>query len=163
MPKTNPFDNRPITWQDKRSAGYFQPHGDFERHGSLQENPRTWSGQKAVWSARVIVGFKRRGKKPATLNMLVRIVKRVRTQQIGDPSSSFLTQRGLYRHNDTGEIVDEPGAQVVLIDTHNTPPKVFEQQAEQLAEIIARELDQAEVIVEIQKNGVSQSVFGVGP
>lgn len=160
MPKSNPFDNRALIWQDKRSAGYFNPQGALERHG-VQPNPRTWSGEKAVWSARVIVGFARRGKKPATMNMLVRIVKRVRTQQTGDPSATFLTQRGLYRHNDTGEIVDEPGAQVVLIDTHDTPPRTFEKHAEEIAETIARELEQAEVIVEIQKNGVSQSVFGV--
>jgi hypothetical protein len=162
MPKITPFDNRPISWHDKKSAGHFAPEGKPKWYG-VQPNPRSWSSEKETWIGRVIVGFARRGKKDVTMNELVAIVRRVRELQTRDPSSTFLAQRGLYRHRDSGEVVDEDGAQVVIIDTHDTPPKKFEKQIEELAEILARQLGQEEVIVEIQKNGISQTVFGVGP
>lgn len=160
------IDYRELHWTGG-GGGSFYPNPDsaLECHGdrALLSNPQLWEGGKVTWSARVIVGFKRRGKKPATMNQLVRVVRQVRTKQAGNPSSSFLFQRGIYRHSDSGEIVDEPGAQVLIINTFGATPKEFERQITELAEVIADKLDQAEVIVEIQRNGVSKHVFGVGP
>lgn len=44
-----------------------------------------------------------------------------------------------------------------------TSKKKFIKQIERLSEDLATELEQAEVIVEIQKDGVTQRAFGMGP
>ena len=153
--------NNPVRWRE----GEFVPQGCFKVHGKYREqnNPRTWTASGPTYAARIIVGFKRKGKRAATLDSLVRVVRRVRQEQVGDPSSSFLTQRGIYRHG-SGKIVDEPGAQVVLINVpqFNTTPKKFEAQVEELAEAIVVTLEQDEVIVEIQRDGRVVRSFGVG-
>ena len=88
---------------------------------------------------------------------------------VGDPGASFLSQRGLYRH-DAGGIVDEPGAQVVIINVErvmpngkkiSVSPRRFEKDVERLSEDIATTFDQESVIVEIQKNGITQRSFGM--
>lgn len=152
-----PFNNRPMFWQ---GGGSFVPRGDLAPRALLTENPVRWDS-KVTWAARVIVGFKRKGKRPITLAQLVRLVREIHIEQVGDPGSSFLRQRGLYRH-DSGSIVDEPGAQVVIFNVSGVSPKTFEKQIEQLAEDVATEFDQESVIVEIQRNGVTQRTFGMG-
>jgi len=159
MPKFD-IDHRALHW----NGGSFTPSTDtaIVYGEALEPNPELRDYGKVTWSARLIVGFKRRGKKAATLNQLVKIVRETRTKQTGNPSSTFLMQRGIYRHDDSGEVVDEPGAQVLIINM-GASQKDFEKQMTELAEVIAVKLDQAEVIVEIQRNGVSKRVFGVGP
>ncbi|GAG10948.1 unnamed protein product, partial [marine sediment metagenome] len=78
--------------------------------------------------------------------------------------ASFLTQRGIYQHHDPqkGTVV-ENGAQIIIINTSTASPQQFEQQMIQLAEQIAATLRQEEVIVEIQRNGVTQRVHGIAP
>lgn len=165
-----PFNNHPMTW---RGGGVFRPEGKFEVVGSdeavAQDNPIKW-GSRETWAARVIVGFKRRGKKPITMSQLVRLVRKIRLEQVGDPGATFLAQRGLYRH-DAGGIVDEPGAQVVIFNADRVmpngkkvavTPRRFEKDIEKLSEDIATVFDQESVIVEIQKNGITQRTFGMG-
>lgn len=158
-----PVNNRPLFWRN----GSFRPQGPLELVGkprlALNDNPFNWEDSGPTWGARVIVGFNRRGRRAVTMNQLVRLVRRIRLEQVGDPAATFVAQRGLYRHG-TGEIVDEPGAQVILINTPNlgTTPAQFEKQVEKLSEDIATELGQDEVIVEIQENGFTRRTFGMG-
>lgn len=163
-----PFDNRPVAWKAGRRGitGLFKPNGAiswYTTERDLTENPLRWEGGSETWTGRVIVGFARLNKPDVTLKDLIRVTRRMREHQTQDPSATFLLQKGIYRHKESGTVVEEDGAQVVIIDTHDTPPKKFEDQIVELAEAIARELEQEEVIVEIQKNGISQRVVGVGP
>lgn len=161
-----------LSWTNKNGGGSFAPSGKLECHGdaSVLSNPRRWESEADTWSARVIVGFRPRDAPPDLKvdarqkeDLLVRLVRQTREAQVGDPGATFLTQRGLYRHVESGEVVDEPGMQVILINTtEGVTPKQFERQVEDLAELVADKFDQEEVIVEIQKNGVSQQVFGIG-
>lgn len=164
-----PIHNKALFWQ---GGGAFKPEGPIElvSSASLAQNPVKWDSRE-TWAARVIVGFKRKGKKPVTMNQLVKLVRKIRLEQVGDPGVSFLAQRGLFRH-DSGTLVDEPGAQVVIInvervfpDGHKVEvsPEEFERQIEELSEDIATRLEQESVIVEIQKNGITQRTFGMGP
>lgn len=158
-----PIHNHVMFWNN----GSFRPEGKIEivsdSSGPLN-NPFNWDSQEPTWAARVIVGFKRQGKPPVTMDELVQLVWRIREEQVGNPSSTFLTQRGLYQHK-SGAVVDEPGAQVVLINTPDlkTSKDKFIEQVENLAEDVATELGQDEVIVEIQKDGITQRAFGMGP
>jgi hypothetical protein len=156
------INNSPVYWR----GGAFFPEGAFQVYGEIPpaNNPKKWQESGATWAARIIVGFKRQGKRQVTMNQLVRIVRRMRQEQVGNPSSTFLSQRGLYRHSDTGEVVDEPGAQVILINlsAFKTSSGEFEEQVEAIAEAIVEELEQNEVIVEIQRNGMIKKTFGIG-
>lgn len=162
-----------LSWTNRNGGGSFTPKGKLECHGdkSVLENPRRWESETDIYSARIIVGFRPQDAPPGfevrnvgqKENDLVALVKKIRIAQVGDPGATFLEQRGLYRHVKSGEVVDEPGAQVIIFNTtKGVTPRQFERQVEILAEIIAEAFDQEEVIVEIQKNGISQKVFGIG-
>jgi hypothetical protein len=100
---------------------------------------------------------------------VVRIVRRVRKQQVGDPAATFVLQRGIYTHTakDDGDrlTVDEKGAQIFLLNTPElgTSVTVFKKQMEDLAEILATDLRQEAVILEIQRGGSTQVTISMGP
>lgn len=167
-------NTRVFSWSHKSGGGSFSPSGRRTVVGdaALLSNPRRWEAEGDTFAARIIVGFRpkdapadfrlTRSATDAIEDLVVGIVRDMRTGQVGDPGATFLSQRGLYKHAERGEVVDEPGMQVVLINTTGATAKQFERDAEDIAERLAVALDQEEVIVEIQKNGVTQTVFGVG-
>jgi hypothetical protein len=107
--------------------------------------------QGAQRSARMFVGLSVGNKPTHTVDDVVAITRRVRQAQGADPSSSFLLQRGVYQGS-TG-VVEEDSVQVVILD-FGTKAKLFEKQMVELAETLARELQQEVVYVEMQRNGV---------
>lgn len=158
-----PVDLRAAVWARPNGWGMFQPNGRRRFYGTdFRKNPKRWESGSDVWAARLFVGFRSAVDHDVIYAMddLVPIVRDARIEQTGDPSSSFLSQHGLYRHDD-GTLVEEPGAQVILINVGEAPDK-FEQHMIELAEAIASELDQEEVVVELQRGGITQRVFGVG-
>ena len=144
----------------KPRGGMFRPNGRLTYHG-MHINPDHGSSEKTR-AGRIIVGFNVGGEPKYGMEDLIRIVKRVRQEQVGNPSSTFIAQTGICQHH-SGDVVTEQGAQVIIIDTMSTKRKAFTRQMVELAETIARELEQEEVIVEIQKNGISEVTIGVGP
>lgn len=146
-------------------AGSFRPHGRLEQHGRpLVANPEIWESGEATLAGRLIIGFNIGTEPVWSVDDLIPIVRRVRERQVGDPSASFVLQRGIYKHKDPAhDIVEEDGAQVILIATEAETPAAFRRDLVALAEEIARRLEQESVIVEIQENGITQVVLGVGP
>ncbi len=162
MALTLPTDNRTALWSKPHGGwGSFRPHGRRSCHGKrYQPNKKTWSGGQETWSSRLFVGFNVGPRTEYEMADLIAIVRRVREAQTGDPSSTFVSQRGIYKHQDSGLVVEEPGGQVIIISP-GTSPDAFTGQMVELAEEIAEELDQEEVVVEIQRRGIVQDVFGV--
>lgn len=158
MPQVIPANLRPSSWTrvDGRHC-VFQPHGRRGQVG-LFPNRQVWESDE-TWAARLFVGFNVGPRTVHDMDDLVAIVRAVRERQTGNPSSSFLYQRGIYRHHD-GAVVDEPGAQVIIINMGATPAQ-FRRDMIDLAEAIAVALTQEEVVVELQKNGVMSAVMGV--
>lgn len=160
-----PFNPSTLHWNPARPhrSGTFRPQGRLEQHGPepLVRNPRGW-GSKETLAARLIVGFSVRSVPTYSLDDLINIVERVRREQVKNPSASFVSQRGIYQHHD-GETVTEDGAQVFIINLEKLTEDEFTDQMVELAEVVAREMQQEEVIVEIQKNGISQETIGVVP
>ena len=158
-----PVDTRRAIWA--RADGLLQtfvPNGRKRSHGkTFAKNPVRWEAGADIWGARLFVGFNVGRETVYTMEDLIPIVRSVREEQTGDPSSSFLSQHGIYRHKE-GDIVEEPGAQVIIINLTGTTPQQFENQMVALAEEIAEQLHQEEVVVEIQRSGLVQRVFGVG-
>jgi hypothetical protein len=161
-----------FSWRNGSDIGWFQPNGSIHVHGDdvgLTPNSRLWESDDALYSARIIVGFKVKRKNRWTMNDIVRIVKRERKKQVGNPSSTFLLQRGLYAHteHEGGRplVVDERGAQVIILNTPDlgTGIREFQGQMEELAETLATELRQEAVILEIQKGGLTVKTISMGP
>ena len=161
-----------FSWGHKGDVGWFQPNGLLEVNGrseDLKANKELWSAGKPLYAARLFVGFNVGSKPRWKLDDVVRIVRRVRKKQVGDPSSSFVLQRGIYAHTERvgGKqlIVDEKGAQIILVNTPEleTSPRDFQNQMTELAEILATELKQEAVIVEIQQGGVTKKTISMGP
>ena len=152
-----PADTRPAYWSTSEGWGMFQPNGR-KRWSGYKPNKKTWESAD-TWSARLFVGFNVGQETVYEMDDLVDLVRRVRERQTDDPSSSFVYQKGIYKHH-SGEVVEEPGAQVILINLGATPEQ-FEKQMVELAEAIADEMSQEEVVVELQRNGIVQRVFGV--
>jgi len=151
-----------FTYSSPHGGGTFRPKGKLAEHG-MHRNPEDWDFQD-TWAARLIVGFSVGQTPTYHIDDLIPIVQRVRTQQVGDPSSTFIAQKGIYQHKDPAQgIVVEDGAQIILIDTHQTERTVFRKQMVELAEIVAQELQQELVVVEIQHNGLTQVTIGVRP
>lgn len=152
-------------------SGAFHPRGPFERITPLapmQTNPVSWragDSKNKTLAARVIVGFNVEGRPTWNMDDFVQLVKQLREEQAGDPSASFIAQKGIYKHADPAHgVVIEEGAQILII---NTDPQVkrkrFTTQMIELAERIAAVFQQESVFVEIQVNGVTKQVMGVTP
>lgn len=153
-----PTDTRPAVWTTPSGTHFFHPNGPKRWSSSYRPNKTVWESAD-TFSARLFVGFNVGMETVYEMSDLVSLVRRVREEQIDDPSSSFVYQHGIYRHHD-GDVVEEPGAQVIIINMSATPEQFVAQMVE-LAEVIAREMSQEEVVVEIQRNGIVQRVLGV--
>lgn len=154
-----PTDNRPAIWSTPNGVRAFRPHGRKYLGGRRYKPNRTTWESADTYSARLFVGFNVGQQTVYDMDDLVDIVRAVREEQTGDPSSSFVYQHGIYKHG-SGEIVEEPGAQVIVINMAE-PADEFARQMTELGEAIAEQMQQEEVVVEIQRNGIVERVFGV--
>lgn len=160
---TWPIDPRPIVFP----GGSFSPYGKlmvYEQTPSsrtAQRNSREQIKDK-IWSARIILGFKV-GKKIAwSMNDIVHFVKQERIAQEALPNATFLAQRGLYQHKKGGKVIDEPGAQVFILNLGGQKPKDFREDILKLAEKMANHFEQESIILEFQKNGINRFTYDIG-
>ena len=148
-----------------RNGGGFLPH-----RGSVtayNHNPREkWD--VADRAALILVGLAdETGKTVWSEGAVVETVKDMRLDQIGDAGASFILQRGLYTHapkkGSERETVDETSVRAIILntDTEREPNKEFEENILNIAQELANDLRQETVIVEFQKRGVTDSVYGV--
>lgn len=163
-----PADPRRFHWSSPngRSRGRFIPDGHFVWYGR-KNNPEEWGDKGPIWAARLFVGLSIGHDSAWTENDVVRIVKQVRQKQVKRADASFVLQRGLYTQEVKGKkvVVDEQSVQIIILNLafFKTSPKRFRTQMVALAEKLARDLEQKEVIIEIQRNGLYQETIGVGP
>ncbi len=143
-------------------AGSFRPRGRIYSVGP-NENPIGAAFGRSGLSARLFVGFNVNNKPRWSIDDVVPIVTRVRDKQTGDPSASYLIQRGVYKHHNGKGVVQEDSAQVIVIDTTGAKLPVFREQMVKLGEEIAGKLKQESVILELQRGGVSQGSYSIVP
>lgn len=161
-----PANIGPAHWNTPNGYGSFRPKGRLyivTVEDGMIPNPRpeTWRqpGRDTV-SARLFVGFNVQGEPTWTIDDLIEIVRRVRTDQGKPTDSSFLAQKGIYTSALTGQIETEEGAQIVIINLTGDSLESFTNQIVDLAEAIADELDQERVIAEIQQAGIVVETIG---
>ena len=143
-------------------GGCFLPNGQSSFVGLA--NPREWSIQgKNVLSARLFVGFNVGDEPRWTMDDVIGVTKDTRFG-IDKPDATFILQKGIYKHREGGQrMIEEDGAQIIIIDIWGTSYDVFVEEMEKLAENLAEELEQETVILEIQKGGVPQETIGIKP
>jgi hypothetical protein len=113
--------------------------------------------------ARLFVGFNVGEKPKYTMDDIVALVMRKR---VPIPDASFVSQRGIYTSQITGQVVQEEGAQVIIILGATVTRAVvaaFEDEMVALAETICHDMQQEMVIVELQRNGVVKQTIWVTP
>lgn len=123
------------------------------------KNPVAWDSSEPVNAARLFVGFNVGGPPKWSVNDLIPIVRKVREAQGAHPDASFLIQKGIYTSERTGQVVQEDGAQVIVLDVASEED--FRKHIIELGEHIARDLEQEVVIVEFQKGGLTRETMGV--
>lgn len=166
-----PIDTRRTYWSspDRRSHGSFTPNGPLIVNDSLRQNPIAWEESGELWTGRIFVGLSVGQDEAWSENDVVGIVSRVRKEQVGAPDSSFVRQRGLYtqttktKDGDKVEVVDENSIQIFILNLSHfeTDPDDFKKQMVELGEKLCQELEQKEVIIEIQRNGIIQYTMSV--
>jgi hypothetical protein len=138
----------------------------FRPTGALRPNRELWSSSEPVQSARLFVGFNVGSEPMWSLGRVMELVKDIRAEQAERPDASFLYQRGYYTHelDESGKdvLVEEDGAQIIVLNTFETAPKTFEQQMKQLADKLAYAMEQKEVIVEFQRGGRTYDTVSMG-
>lgn len=148
------------------TVGRFRPTGEVLLVGdeaAYKRNNREWTDKSGeLLAARFFVGFNVGLKPTWSMDDVVALVERTRRKQKAKPDSTFLAQRGLYT-GDAGELVDESGAQIIILNLSGLAAKAFTKQMEELADIIVHELKQERVIVEIQQAGVVKETFSWTP
>lgn len=153
--------------------GSFTPapkYGIVGNKNALYEtNPRTAYGKPLA--GLIVMGLTDRANHAInhSLDEVVELVKNVRIQQTseseapgdgGDPGSTFILQRGLFRHR-TGEIIDEESVRIIILHLTDETSDEFREHLLKLAETMCEKFNQDELIVEFQKGGVTEDVVGV--
>lgn len=160
-----PADTRPHHWRGPGGRhGSFHPNAKLLFVGnqdSFKKNPELWTSDDPMLASRIFVGFNVGGAPAWTVDDLIDVVSKLRKAQGHDPDASFLVQKGVYTSKQSGETVTEDSAQVIILNTSGEPRAEFEKEMIQLAEDVAKTMKQEEVIVEIQKGGITQKTFGV--
>lgn len=156
-------DPRPF-YHNKASIS-FRPKGKLMLIGgdSLEENPERWAEEAPMWAARLFVGFNVGNRPVWTVDDLVKLVRSVRERQGRVADASFLIQKGIYTSQKTGEVVEEDGAQVIILNLAGVPKNEFRKEVIELAEVIAQVFEQELVIAELQEAGISKETIGVVP
>jgi len=139
-------------------VGWFQPTS------KLRPNRMLWDAAGGLQAAKLIAGFNVGKCHQWRVEDLVAIVKEVRRTQGHPPNSTFIPQKGLYAHTaEDGVIAEEDGASIVLFNEFGDSEKQFETEMQELAEAIAKQLEQESVIVEFSRGGVVYWTLGIGP
>lgn len=143
--------------------GEFVPEGPAHMvggSGARAPNPiqETKGGQRA---ARLFVGLSVGQRARWKVDDVVKIVRRVRERQTGDPGASFIVQKGIFKGRGD-KVVEEDSVQVVILDFGPSADK-FKKDMGSLAMELVRKLKQEVVYVEMQRNGIRTSTLEATP
>lgn len=157
-----------------RGGAAFDPRGDVQVVGDadkLRKNPVT-AEDVVSRSARLFVGLSVAKVNPVTGELevvrefspedAITITRRVRTFQTGAPDATFLVGRGIFKYA-PGVAPTEDSLQIIILDFEAKDEAEFEEQMGELAEVLAQDLEQQLVFVELQRAGIPYRVLRVTP
>lgn len=111
--------------------------------------------------ARLFVGLSVGQRARWSIDDVIRITRRVRQRQTGDPSSTFIAQKGIFKGRGD-KVVEEDSVQIMILYFGKKPAQ-FEKHMEQLALELVKKLKQEVVYVEMQRNGIRTSTLEATP
>jgi hypothetical protein len=162
MPRI-PFSNNPIHVGSPRGPFHFFPKGKVSYVSGPRLNPAL-ERFKVTWAARIIVGLSVKGRKVQyKAASVIKYVKAYCLKNNLDPSSSYVSQKGMYRHKVDNSIITENSLQVIILNLNDLSPKDFQTLMETLGERLAEEYRQETTIVEMQRNAVVKETIIMGP
>lgn len=136
------------------------PSGEVQEIGERPNPYEEWGGGL---TGRLFVGLNVNDVPTHHVDDVVALVKAWREARGKDPSASFIAQRGIFKSKKTGKTVVEDSCQVVIFPDDGQTMNDFRLDMIALGESLARDLSQELIILEVQKNGVTQSVGGIKP
>jgi hypothetical protein len=140
------------------------PTGWFRPTGALRPNRERWSTTDPIQAARLFIGFNVGDEPTWKMQDVIELVREIRQEQRQSPAASFVFQKGIYAHTGRKDlIVEEDGAQVIVLNLDEIPTREFEQQMKMLGTKLATELKQEEVILDLQRAGISYKTMGLAP
>lgn len=146
------------------NAGTFYPDRGIAYSGDptvIHYNP-AHPYESDTYSALLIVGLSGQAGEKFSLKRIIEWVKQYRIAQVGDPGSSFVLQKGVYRHRRTGQIIDESSVRIIILNlAENESEDEFRNNILAMAEALRSDFNQEEVILEYQRRGVTTEVFGI--
>jgi len=160
-----PVDLRQARWRapDGKRGG-FVPNGKLITTKDCAFLKPNWSSlavDSSMWSARIFVGFNVGHEPKYGMADLIRVVRKALRDAGEAEDASFVYQQGVYTHDDGTGVVQEQGAQVILLNIAGVPARTFQKEMVRLANVILDELEQESVIVQIQKDGQIKNTIGV--
>lgn len=167
---TVPAQMGPARWTTPTGgAGQFRPNGPVvfvpATDGSaMHPNPYEVYGGSDTLAARLFVGLNVGGKPTWNIDDVVHAVRAERGKQKVPADASFLLQRGIYTHTPKRgrkTVIEETSVQVVIVRMPSESDRTWRPHMIQLAERLAQRLEQASVILELQKGGLVTEVLGV--
>ena len=154
-------DPRTFHWHSPEGvSGVFRPQPGQRRIGPV---PGPWTKNRAVLAARVVVALPDHNGRQRTVEDVIAVASAALAVQDHLALSDCIVYPGsweTWRKGCTDEVGME-GAQVILVPPGSSSKKVFHREIVKFAEAIAAGLGLAEVVVEIQRNGLAQETLGV--
>lgn len=131
---------------------------------SVANNPSEFEGD-GVYSALVIVGLEARSGAKHEIGEVIDAVKRVREKQVGNPDSSFMYQKGLYKYK-SGRVGEEDSVRIIMMNVEGTDKEKetneeFKKNVLTMTEELCEKFDQELIFVEFQNKGLSEGVYRV--
>lgn len=158
-----PTDSRALSWRFRAGLGSFQPLGPrIWRNDDRSVSPGRWDLGKDVLSARLILSLEPGaiGRAAPNPDYVLDTIVRVRAGQSGETAPIAFAQTGHYIPAEPA-MAKGAGMHAFVFAPQDTTRQVWTQQAVGLAETLAREFDQPEVVVQLQANGLPLEVSAV--
>jgi hypothetical protein len=164
-----PCNTRACRW----NGGSFRPTGKLlTLNTGAAVNPAVLQSKRDLWSARLFVGFNVRGKPRWTVDDLVDMVFAARKKQCAKRkkradkqacmAATVLVQKGIFEGK-RGRAEVEDSAQVIILHIDGSSIETFRREMLSLAGTLAKKMQQEQVLVEFQKNGMTEQFWNVTP
>ena len=158
-------DTRVFRWSHPSTdlATTFRPDGKMRFVGEGWRRVGEPHREGPVRAARLFVSLHVGGALRWSPEDLVPIVTEVRTQQTQLPDPPFLVQPGYFTGRRDGAHWSEASVQVVVVHEPRITQADFRKAMVELAEVLCARLGHAEIVVQLQCDGLSKNTMGVAP
>lgn len=155
-----PCDTRKFTWASPHGRGSFAPEGPVRWSSpDWRTAAEHWRNAPHQHSARLVLGLAG-DLAPATPEEVLQAAALHQAAHFGAVAQPAMAQCGAYLPDHSG-LTSGAGLQLVVFAPAGCRPPDWHSYTVKLAESLARQFRQPQVVVELQHNGVRRNVVGV--